>query len=266
MVVSSRLLCALSTAGLLSALSCGEDPQTLGTRGSGGGKDSATGGRDTGGAVSSGGAANGGSAHGGMVSGSGGSLGAGTSSGGALVAAGGGSGGARVAGGSGGVPASGGTSGTGGTSGSSGAASGGSGNLSTGGRNDAGGVGGEGGSGGSSAGSGAGGASDERSCGSVTCDATRICVAHRQLGGTRVVPDANGACPSGMHVEGPGGSASCTNDFAYECRTPMGCGTAPIACSCGASTCPSGYPTCRAPSALQWLDPSAVLVCELYAP
>jgi hypothetical protein len=86
------------------------------------------------------------------------------------------------------------------------------------------------------------------------------------LGGTLQLPDASGKCPAKYHVEPNGTTGQCVSDFAYECREPVGCGTATLSCSCGAATCPSTYNFCQNPNASAWLDPTADLVCELLAP
>ena len=154
------------------------------------------------------------------------------------------------------------------TGGDAGAGAGGAGGSSTGG---AGGTAGDAGRGGAAGGAGSGGAgagggnggmsgSSGMNCVDRNCSASEACVAHRTIGGAQIRADDAGACPSGAHLEGN----ICFADFAYQCVAQPRCAAGEVNCTCG--TCPQGSPSCRAPYAADWLDPSAKLVCELLAP
>jgi hypothetical protein len=114
---------------------------------------------------------------------------------------------------------------------------------------------------------GGGGSGGESShCGAMTCGVGEACVAFRVQGGALLLPDANGNCATGQHVEPSGTAGHCARDFQYQCLHPAGCSLDNLSCACGAATCPSGYPSCHDPYAATWLDDSAALVCELLAP
>ncbi len=249
MMDSLRIGGTLACLALFGAGACSDDGRVIGERAPSGGTSGLAGSGSSG---SSGSASGGSSARGG-TSPTGGSSGDG--SGGMASNAGTANAGTENAGTAGDA-----------TGGDAGGGAGGSGESATGGASgtagDTGnaGNGGAGGSAGSGGGSGGMSGSSGMNCVDRTCSASEACVAYRTIGGAITFPGDGGACPLYAHLEG----STCQANFAYQCVAQPRCTGGVIDCTCG--TCPQGNPTCRAPTASQWLDPSAKLVCELLAP
>ena len=237
--------------GVFGVLGCGDDGRVLGERSRGG-----TGGLETGGAGASGSAGTSGRGGSGATD-TGGR--AGSASGGAGTGSGaGGDAGARGGTGSGGDSGAGNTSGVGGSTAGAAGRGGGGGNAGSSGGTA--GITGGGGGGGSGGGGSAGGASTT-SCAGAMCASDEFCVAYRTIGGAVVMPDPNGNCPARSHAE----SNYCLTDYSYTCGTQNSCTSSDVNCACAASACPAGH-MCSQPASSSWLDTSARLVCQQFAP
>lgn len=100
-------------------------------------------------------------------------------------------------------------------------------------------------------------------CGTESCTAGEVCVAYRTVGGALFVPDQNGMCPAGRHVEGD----RCEPDFGYTCAPLSQCTSLGTSCHCASGSRCASDNACRvAPQPSTDVLPEALLICEQQVP